>query len=284
VRRYWLGAAEGAGEFIDVAEEMVELNDYGPCRQLSVFENGQLKLQILTSDTTAPASALAAWLRCRWRIENALKYLAAHLGFDAICDYLAEVGPDTRVIDNPARKNANKAIRDAQAGLADAERAYAQLLESDLPVPHKNAQIPAAQARIAAARTQITAAKAHRDTIPTKITANEHAPDARRAVLRTGRRALQMVLRLLAYNAEHWLASRLNAYLRDPREYRATLRNLLHQSGAITYTPTTVTVTLDRPDTPRIARALALLLDELTATAPRIPGDRRPITYRLAET
>jgi hypothetical protein len=93
-----------------------------------------------------------------------------------------------------------------------------------------------------------------------------------------------MVLRLLAYNAEHWLAGRLNAYLRDPREYRATLRNLLHQGGAITYTPTTITVTLDRPDTPRIARALALLLDELTAAAPPIPGDRRPITYRLAET
>ena len=40
-----------------------------------------------------------------------------------------------------------------------------------------------------------------------------------------------MVLRLLAFNAEAWLAERLNAYLRDNDEYRATLRNLLHLGG-----------------------------------------------------
>ena len=34
-----------------------------------------------------------------------------------------------------------------------------------------------------------------------------------------------MVLRLLAFNAEQWLASRLNAYLADNDEYRATLRH-----------------------------------------------------------
>ena len=160
-RRYWLGAADGTGQFIDVADEIIELEDYGRRRPLSVFENGQLKLQILTSDTTAPASALAAWLRCRWRIENVLKYLAAHLGSDAICDYLAGTGPDTR----------------------------------------RSTTRPA----------------------------------------------------------------------RTPTEPSATPRQASPTPSA-------------RPDTPRIAHALALLLDELTATAPRIPGDPRPITYGLAET
>ena len=32
-----------------------------------------------------------------------------------------------------------------------------------------------------------------------------------------------MVLRLLAFNAEAWLADRLNTYLADNNEYRATL-------------------------------------------------------------
>ena len=95
------------------------------------------------------------------------------------------------------------------------------------------------------------------------------------------RRGLQMVLRLLAFNAEAWLAEHLNAYRTDPDEYRAITRNLLHQGGQIHYTTTTITVTLDRPDSPRIARALRLLTDELNTTPARLPGDRRPITYQV---
>jgi hypothetical protein len=74
-------------------------------------------------------------------------------------------------------------------------------------------------------------------------------PKATRAILRTQRRSLQMVLRLLAFNAEHWLADRLNTYLQDNDEYRTTLRNLLHLGGTITYTTNTITVTLDTPTT-----------------------------------
>ena len=32
-------------------------------------------LQVLARDFHAPAAALLAWLRCRWRIENLFKYL-----------------------------------------------------------------------------------------------------------------------------------------------------------------------------------------------------------------
>lgn len=70
-----------------------------------------------------------------------------------------------------------------------------------------------------------------------------------------------MALRLLAFNAEAWLAEHLDAYLADPDECRSITRHLLHQGGHVTYTDTDITITLDRPNTPRIAGALALLLD-----------------------
>lgn len=53
-------------------------------------------------------------------------------------------------------------------------------------------------------------------------------------------------------------------------------------AGTITYTPTAITVELQRPDPPRLARALDLLLDEINHTPPSMPGDSRPITYRLS--
>src|SRR5258708_14215920 len=93
-----------------------------------------------------------------------------------------------------------------------------------------------------------------------------------------------MVLRLLAHNAEHWLSAHLNAYLRDDDEYRAITRQSIIRglAGVITYTPATITVRLEQPGTPRVAHALALLLDEINATPPSLPGDTRPITYQLA--
>ena len=52
-------------------------------------------------------------------------------------------------------------------------------------------------------------------------------------------------------------------------------------AGTITYTPGAMTVRLDPPRAPRVARALALLIDEINHTPPAMPGDRRPVTYHL---
>ena len=72
-----------------------------------------------------------------------------------------------------------------------------------------------------------------------------------------------MVLRLLAHNAEHWLSNQLNAYLRDDDEYRAITRETIIRglAGTITWTRAAITVTLDRPGAPRVARALAMLIE-----------------------
>jgi hypothetical protein len=66
--------------------------------------------------------------------------------------------------------------------------------------------------------------------------------------------------------------------------HRAITRNLLHLGGTITYTTQTITVVLDRPATPRLTRALRMLLDEINTSPPRLPGDPRPITYQLTTT
>ncbi len=92
-----------------------------------------------------------------------------------------------------------------------------------------------------------------------------------------------MVLRLLACNAGHWLSGHLNAYLRDDDEYRAITRQTIIRglAGPITYAPAAITVTLEQPASRRVARALELLIDEINATPPAIPGDTRPITYQI---
>ena len=283
-RRFWAARSDGRpAEVLHLADETVTIKDYGQARQITLFEDGNPVLQVLTSDTTAPAAALLAWLRCRWRIENLFKYLEAHYGIHWLTDYHASTEDDDHLIANPERKAGRARLRQAEAALAAAERELATLLTSpELSAAAKNTAIPAAENKITQATEAVTAAKAALKPIPAKLPASQVTPGAQKAILATRRRSLQMVLRLLAAAAEHWLGNQLNDYLRDPDEYRAITRNLLHLGGTITRTPRAITVTLDPPAAPRIARALALLLDAINATPPRMPGDTRPITYQLA--
>ena len=283
-RRYWAARGDGKpAEVLTLADETVEIKDYGQARQITLFEDGAPVLQVLTSDLAAPAAALLSWLRCRWRIENLFKYLEDHYGIHRLCDYHAGTQDDDHLIANPERKAARARLREAEAALATAERELATLLTSpELSAAAKNKAIPAAENKITTARNAVAAARTALKKIPAKLPASQVTPGAQKAILSTRRRSLQMVLRLLAAAAEHWLGNRLNDYLRDPDEYRAITRHLLHLGGTITSTPRVITVTLDPPAAPRITRALALLIEEINAAPPRMPGDTRPITYQLA--
>ena len=267
------------------AEEKVQLKDYGEARQLTLSEHGKVVLQILTSDFDACPADILAWLKSRWREENFLKYASENYGIDKICDYIAGIEANTKIADNPDRKKANTAVREAEKAVAAAERDLAVLLADPAisPAAKNTRLIPAAQDKITAAHKKLAAAAAARDTIPAKLPANLIDPQAQVALLRTCRRGLQMVLRLHAHNAEHWLANHLNAYLHDDDEYRAITRQTIIRglAGTITYTPDRITVELQKPGAPRVARALALLIDEINHTPPAMPGDTRPITYQL---
>ena len=275
----------GRARQIAWAEETVQIKDYGEARQITLFEHGKVALQILTSDSGACPAEILAWLKSRWREENFLKYASENYGIDKICDYLAGIAANTKITGNPARKQANAAVREAEKALAAAERDLAGLLADPAIAPAaKNTRlIPAAQEKISAARKKLAAAAAARDKVPAKLPANAIDPEAKTALLRAGRRGLQMVLRLLAHNAEHWLSAHLNAYLRDDDEYRAITRETIIRglAGTITWTPDAITVRLEQPGAPRIAGALTLLIDEINATPPAMPGDTRPITYQL---
>ncbi len=265
-----------------LADEAVELTDYGTARQLSLFEHGAPVLQVLTSDTTATGADLLCWLRARWRIENMFKYATEHNGIDTLADYVMATVPDPKMVTNPARTVAKAAVAAANAALITAERSLPQLLAGPGSPAAMNAALPKVHRRIEKAKAALEHAKAELRPIPAKVAATELNPNAKRARPRLARRGLQMVLRLLAFNAEAWTAEHFNAYLVDPNEYRAILRNLLHLGGQVDYAVMQITITLDRPDSPRVARALELLTQELNATPARLPGDRRPLCYQVA--
>ncbi len=284
ITRSWAMRGE-ARVVVHVADEVIDIAGYGKARQLTLFEQGKAILQVLSSDMKATAATLLVWLRGRWSIENLFKYASQHNGIDSISSYLMDIGPDNRRVDNPGRKKLLAEVHSAESTLAAAERALGR--QSDARVADMDEYLAAMRTL----RDDVTIAKDGFDEarqslkgVPAKVLATELDPSVTRAKLRLERRGLQMVCRLLAFNAEAWLAEHFDAYLSDPDEYRAIMRNLLHLPGSFSYGHKTITVTLERPDSPRVARALEMLAEELNnAPSPRLLGDRRALIYQVAE-
>ena len=269
-------------------DELTTLKDYGkPVRQLSLFEHGEMAAQAITARLHACPAELIGWLRGRWAEENMFKYDMVNYGLDMLADYAADDVVNTKLKANPACTAAKKIETKAKTALAGAEIALAELLaDHTIPAAAKNSElIPGAQKKIGTCKQKLAQAETERKKHRAKLPASQIDPAATRAVLHINRRCLQLVLRLLAANAEHYLARHLNAYLDDDDEYRAITRETIIRglAGTITYSPKSITVTLDRPGQGRVARALALLLAEINTSPPTLPGDGRPITYTLRQ-
>jgi len=282
-RSSWV-EVDGHRRYLSLADEEVVLPDYDATavRQLSAYENGRVAFQVLTSNTEVLGAPMVQRLRGRWCIENSNKYLEEHQGVHWLCSYEMEIEEDTAMVTNPARRAGRQKVAAATSTLADAERALGQRAgEPSADAEAYVAGMRSARDEVAMARDELAEAKASLKGVSAKVERSSLDPGAKRAKPVLAARALQMVCRLLAYNAELDLARRLNVYLGDPDEYRAIARNLLHLGGRITYGRRGITVNLDRPDSPRIARALGLLVQELNLRPPRLAGDHRTITYRI---
>ena len=208
-------------------------------------------LQILTSDFDSCPADILAWLKSRWREENFLKYASENYGIDKICDYIAGIEDQHQDRGQPGPQEGQRRRPQGSKGSGRRRAGPSYLLADPAisPAAKNTRLIPAAQDKIAAAHKKLAAAEAARDQIPAKLPANIIDPAAQVALQRTCRRGLQMVLRLHAHNAEHWLANHLNAYLHDDDEYRAITRQTIIRglAGTITYTP--------RPDHRRTPQA-----------------------------
>ena len=211
-------------------DEQTTLKDYGkPVRQLTLFEHGKMAAQAISGRAIVPRRA-GRWLRGRWAEENMFKYDMANYGLDMLADYAADQVTNAKPKANPAYITARKAEAAAKTALTKAETGLAELLaDPTIPAAAKNsALIPRAQQKITACQQKLEAAETERKKHPAKLPANEIDPSATRAILHINRRCLQLTLRLLAANAEHYLARHLNAYLDDDDEYRAiTLETII---------------------------------------------------------
>jgi hypothetical protein len=192
---------------------------------LTLFEHGKMVAQAISGRLGACPAELGGWLRGRWAEENMFKYDMANYGLDMLADYAADEVTNTKLKANPACATARKAETAAKTALAAAEIALAKLLaDRTITAAAKNSVlIPRAQNEIGTCRQKLEAAQAERKKHRVKLPASDIDPAATRAILHINRRCLQLTLRLLAANAEHYLARHLSCL--PPRRRRVPGHN-----------------------------------------------------------
>ena len=290
-RRYWAARGDGKpAEVLALADETVQIKDYGQARQITLFEDGAPVLQMLTSDLAAPAAALLSWLKLpvadRELVQVPGGQLRHPLDVRLPRQHRRRTPPDRQP---RAQGRARPAARGRGRRWPPPSASLAALLARPgrSPAAAKNKAIPAAEKKITTAREAVAAAKAARKKIPAKLPASQidpRRPESHAGA--RGRRCLQMVLRLLAAQrralarqpAQRLPARRRRVPGHHPPDHapRPRRHHHLHAPRDHRRPSTRPAAPRDRP------RPRPCSSTRSTPAPPRMPGDTRPITYQLA--
>ena len=288
-RKWW--AFEGARHTYELAETKLTLGEHAYRIIVKRDGPGAKQIPIITSlDRTNPAK-IVHLVKLRWRQENGLKDLV-HLSFiDGIVEYGGDEEPDPTKILHPEREKLKAQLMDL--------RQQRTALQTELGVAvmdhskNRSTSMRGFKAAHEQQRQQIEQLLQQEEKLekaisllPARIRRCDLDPTKMRAILRTERRTMVNTIKLSVDNAQRWLARKFLAHLDDLDEYRTQLRNLLRQPGELLYDQVAgrLTTRLHPPDSPKIRKALAGLLEDLNALSPRTLDGRWELKFELTAT
>jgi hypothetical protein len=244
------------------------------CRQITrLDEVSGHQTQVITTRDDPDAGLLAHAMFSRWRQENFFRYQRAHYGLDALDAYETEPDDPTRLVPNPVRRDADRALREARSSLALAEAAVCQdVLE------HGSTDVDAVEA----AEDEIERRQEVASSISARVPLGEVRPGAVR--IDVERKRIMDAIRMATYNAESALA-RLIAphYARADDEARSLLREIFASAGDLQIEGDRLHVRIDPLSARRRTRAMVALCEELTATETLYPGTKLTLVYSVKE-
>jgi len=265
-----------------IAGETVGLHE-SRLRNLGAGRGRVRRIAVLTEDgrqvnflavSKEPAARLVEILWLRWRQENGFKHGVERWGINQLDDRGVESVPRGTIIPNPARRRLDRAYRVARVNEGDARRALARL-----PANHPRRAV--AEDDLAEALRLQQDIEWLRPNMPTHAPV-ENTELADTLVRHTGqRKAVLDVIRVVCANAESDLAAMLAPHLRQPREAKKVIANLLAAPGQIIVTEAAIRVRLAPAANRSERRAIDALLAAINQRGLTLPGDRRRLPLRF---
>ncbi|BBZ06946.1 hypothetical protein MDOR_11150 [Mycolicibacterium doricum] len=275
-----LAIAEGprAGEVF--AMRQISLHDAAAARQM----------HILTTRADLPAAEIRYRMGSRWRQENHYRYGRIHFDLDSHDTYRATDDDANRMVPNPAKKPAYRAVEKARRALDLAETASdAALLAAHSPQPGTsvvltNEMINTINADTHAAEAALDAALAAHQAIPVRVPLSQVNPGQQ--VLDTETKLIHHAIRIAAYNTMRSLARAIltdTGYTRADDEAHTLIRTALAGSGDIIpdHDTNTLHIRLDPLPAPRHTAAIDELCELLNDTHTAYPGTGLTLRYSI---
>ncbi len=245
------------------------------CRQITRLDpTSGHQSQVITTRGDVDPAAIAHMMFGRWRQENFFRYMRAHFGLDALDTYATIKDDLTRRSTNPARKDADRALRDARLVLT---KANAHEGQSSIAGRRPSRVILEA---FAAAQGEVDRLAKAAKAIPAKVPLATARPDAVR--LAPERKRIFDAVRMATYNAESELARMLGPhYARAEDEARTLLREAFRAPADLEVIGNELHVRIAALSAPRRTRAIAALCEELTATKTTYPATNLTLVYSV---
>lgn len=236
---------------------------------------------------TAPKEA--AWLFSRWSQENFFRYAMEHFAIDLLSEYGTEKIPETkRPVVNPARRALDQRRRSLQSRLQQRQARYGALTLHPESDPAEVAEWERGKAELVEEIQQLEheldEVKKQQQATPTHLSWEALPQEAQCERLAPGRKRLLDTVKMIAYRAETAMAGIVREVLSRADDARSLLRDLFTRTADILpdQGSGTLGVRIHASSNPRHDRAIAHLLEQLTAAEHTYPGTQLKVTYALA--
>jgi transposase len=247
------------------------------CRQVTRLDDKTgHQTAIITTRSDRDPGLVGHAMFSRWRQENFFRYGRQRFGLDALDSYETLADDPTRLVTNPARRDADKKVREAKESI---ERAEAEEGRSSIEGHRFEAEVAEA---FVGARAELKSREDIKAAIPTKLPFGQVRPEAARFDVE--RKRIHDAVRMATYNAESGLA-RLIAphYARAEDEARSLLREIYASAGDLEVVGSELHVRITPLSAPRHTRALAGLCADLTETETIYRGTDLRLVYLVRE-
>ena len=259
-----------------IYEKRTRIRGAGLVRTLVVADQ-DAQVPVLTNCAAMGAAKVVHLLKMRWRQENSFKYLSAHYGVEQLIQHDATWHRDDRLLANPRRAQVRQQITALQTDIVLTEADLGRADGPQGPGDRRRLTRELATLEDRLARLQQRLART-----PATVPAATLTASATRATLNTDRRNVVTAIKIATYNAERLLARHFFRHYKDPRDWLTVFRAVLHLPGAVRRDGDHVRVTLRPPDSPRVRRALAAMLDDINRTEARLFGTGPRLRFELA--
>jgi len=254
-----------------------------PVLEVRRLTGGGHQTAIITTARTLASPAIAGRMFSRWCQENYFGYMMEHYDIDGLVEYGSENIPGTTRIINPAWRELDKQISRLNTRLRSHQAKLGAAAPPDPDDGHKITQRATLLETIQSLQTERDPLKIQRRATPRKI-AIEELPEAERpSQLLPLAKTLTDTVKMIAYRAETALVGLLRKHLANEAEARALIRELFVSSADLQPDDAsgTLTIRIHRMTSPVHDRAIAQLLDDLTATEFRHPETGHRFIYQL---